>query len=72
MTCCKSAPFQPRNDVSYRLSEQIDILRQISEAPAAARVAHRQDVDTIEPDEPTVGAEIPAIILPSVDLPEPE
>ena len=31
---------QPCDDVLYRLSEQIDILRQISEAPAAARIAH--------------------------------
>ena len=32
---------QPCNDVLYRFSEEIDILRQISEAPAAARIVQR-------------------------------
>ena len=41
---------QPCNDVLYRLSEEIDILRQISEAPAAAQIAHGQNVDAIEQD----------------------
>src|SRR5882672_3766513 len=31
---------QPRDDVLYRFSEQIDVLRQISEKPTAARIAH--------------------------------
>ena len=31
---------QPCNDVLYSFSEEIDILRQISKAPTAARIAH--------------------------------
>ena len=41
---------QPGNDVLYRFSEEIDILRQISEAPAAAQIAHDRNVDAIEQD----------------------
>src|SRR6185437_5111787 len=41
---------QPSNDVLYCFSEEIDILRQISEAPAAAGIAHGRNVDAAERD----------------------
>ena len=37
--------FQPRNDVFYRFPDEVDVLRQISEMPAASQ--HR-DVDVVE------------------------
>ena len=52
--CCFDNPVQigvvqPCNDVLHGLSEQIDILRQISQAPAG-RIAHGQNVDAVELD----------------------